>query len=258
VSKSRLSTTPLTHRHFNFMFLLPGVTILLSLTVFLNMVAETMPATSDAVPLFGKPVWQGIQPARLYLGDRGGCFRVAHPGDGQLLSFYVSVTTCVWSTVSLTEHKTKGAINAESNFNHGCLFFGFKKKGGVLTHSYKVKHFETWYWHPIHSTHLLGIHSSVTIEVPFFSHDWSWFYTLPPLLSSVTTNTTTTITTTITSTILLLLLIPPPLPLLLSNYYHQSSRRLSSLILLLYIFISRSVYATFPYRLTNYSTYVSH
>lgn len=31
----------------------PGVTILLSLTVFLNMVAETMPATSDAVPLLG-------------------------------------------------------------------------------------------------------------------------------------------------------------------------------------------------------------
>lgn len=35
-----------------------GVTILLSLTVFLNMVAETMPATSDAVPLLGKVVWQ--------------------------------------------------------------------------------------------------------------------------------------------------------------------------------------------------------
>ena len=34
--------------------LLTGVTILLSLTVFLNMVAETMPATSDAVPLLGK------------------------------------------------------------------------------------------------------------------------------------------------------------------------------------------------------------
>lgn len=33
---------------------LVGVTILLSLTVFLNMVAETMPATSDAVPLLGK------------------------------------------------------------------------------------------------------------------------------------------------------------------------------------------------------------
>ena len=32
----------------------PGVTILLSLTVFLNMVAETMPATSDAVPLLGE------------------------------------------------------------------------------------------------------------------------------------------------------------------------------------------------------------
>nr|AJP36493.1 nicotinic acetylcholine receptor alpha 7 [Leptinotarsa decemlineata] len=30
-----------------------GVTILLSLTIFLNMVAETMPATSDAVPLLG-------------------------------------------------------------------------------------------------------------------------------------------------------------------------------------------------------------
>ena len=33
---------------------LVGVTILLSLTVFLNMVAETMPATSDAVPLLGE------------------------------------------------------------------------------------------------------------------------------------------------------------------------------------------------------------
>lgn len=33
-----------------------GVTILLSLTVFLNMVAETMPATSDAVPLLGMAV----------------------------------------------------------------------------------------------------------------------------------------------------------------------------------------------------------
>lgn len=30
-----------------------GITILLSLTVFLNMVAETMPATSEAVPLLG-------------------------------------------------------------------------------------------------------------------------------------------------------------------------------------------------------------
>uniref|UniRef100_A0A1B0DDX7 Neurotransmitter-gated ion-channel transmembrane domain-containing protein n=1 Tax=Phlebotomus papatasi TaxID=29031 RepID=A0A1B0DDX7_PHLPP len=33
-----------------------GVTILLSLTVFLNMVAETMPATSDAVPLLDSTV----------------------------------------------------------------------------------------------------------------------------------------------------------------------------------------------------------
>lgn len=30
-----------------------GVTILLSLTVFLNLVAESMPTTSDAVPLIG-------------------------------------------------------------------------------------------------------------------------------------------------------------------------------------------------------------
>lgn len=31
-----------------------GVTILLSLTVFLLLVAETMPPTSDAVPLIGR------------------------------------------------------------------------------------------------------------------------------------------------------------------------------------------------------------
>lgn len=37
-----------------------GVTILLSLTVFLNMVAETMPATSDAVPLLGKTLQKQI------------------------------------------------------------------------------------------------------------------------------------------------------------------------------------------------------
>ena len=33
---------------------LAGVTILLSLTVFSQVVVETMPATSDAVPLLGK------------------------------------------------------------------------------------------------------------------------------------------------------------------------------------------------------------
>ena len=37
------------------------VTILLSLTVFLNTVSESMPATSDAVPLISKEVLQGIQ-----------------------------------------------------------------------------------------------------------------------------------------------------------------------------------------------------
>ena len=35
---------------------LSGVTILLSLTVFSQIVADTMPATSDAVPLLGNPL----------------------------------------------------------------------------------------------------------------------------------------------------------------------------------------------------------
>lgn len=33
---------------------LPGITVLLSLTVFMLMVAEVMPATSDSVPLIGQ------------------------------------------------------------------------------------------------------------------------------------------------------------------------------------------------------------
>jgi len=44
--------TPVQHS-LTFYSLIIGVTILLSLTVFLNMVAETMPETSDAVPLLG-------------------------------------------------------------------------------------------------------------------------------------------------------------------------------------------------------------
>lgn len=36
------------------LFLLPGITVLLSLTVFMLMVAEIMPATSDSVPLIGQ------------------------------------------------------------------------------------------------------------------------------------------------------------------------------------------------------------
>lgn len=36
------------------MYFILGVTILLSLTVFLLMVAEALPATSDAVPIIGK------------------------------------------------------------------------------------------------------------------------------------------------------------------------------------------------------------
>lgn len=44
-----------------------GVTILLSLTVFLNMVAETMPATSDAVPLLGNNLVEIFKKKLIYL-----------------------------------------------------------------------------------------------------------------------------------------------------------------------------------------------
>ena len=40
-----------------------GVTILLSLTVFMNMVSEIMPRTSDAVPLIGIPRFRLVQPS---------------------------------------------------------------------------------------------------------------------------------------------------------------------------------------------------
>ena len=42
----------------------PGVTILLSLTVFLLLVAETMPPTSDAVPLIGEGVQERCCPIK--------------------------------------------------------------------------------------------------------------------------------------------------------------------------------------------------
>lgn len=35
----------------------PGITVLLSLTVFMLLVAEIMPATSDSVPLIGKTLF---------------------------------------------------------------------------------------------------------------------------------------------------------------------------------------------------------
>jgi hypothetical protein len=44
-----------------------GVTILLSLTVFSQIVAETMPATSDAVPLLGNPIERKRIPKRYFV-----------------------------------------------------------------------------------------------------------------------------------------------------------------------------------------------
>ena len=60
VSKTRPVTKKILKKHkwschpTDFGFVIAGVTILLSLTVFSQVVAETMPATSDAVPLLGK------------------------------------------------------------------------------------------------------------------------------------------------------------------------------------------------------------
>lgn len=44
-----------------------GVTILLSLTVFLQLVAETMPPTSDAVPLIGVSQSQSLSCRHVHL-----------------------------------------------------------------------------------------------------------------------------------------------------------------------------------------------
>ena len=53
--QKELVLTMVRYSLFLFFFLptVAGVTILLSLTVFLNLVAESMPTTSDAVPLIG-------------------------------------------------------------------------------------------------------------------------------------------------------------------------------------------------------------
>ena len=47
-----------------------GVTVLLALTVFLLMVAESMPPQSDSIPLMGKYVWNGFK--FKYMGN---CFK---------------------------------------------------------------------------------------------------------------------------------------------------------------------------------------
>ena len=56
-----------------------GVTVLLSLTVFMNIVSELMPITSDAVPLIGKQTPPGkhytshIMPPPTLLGELSLC-----------------------------------------------------------------------------------------------------------------------------------------------------------------------------------------
>lgn len=42
-------------------FVFTGITVLLSLTVFMLLVAEIMPATSDSVPLIGKSVFKDFK-----------------------------------------------------------------------------------------------------------------------------------------------------------------------------------------------------
>lgn len=49
------------------MLIFPDVTILLSLTVFLNTVSESMPATSDAVPLISMSGLRNIAEATFLL-----------------------------------------------------------------------------------------------------------------------------------------------------------------------------------------------
>ena len=56
---------------------LSDVTVLLSLTVFMNLVSAIMPTTSEAVPLIGRPTWQQLQllPLPHPCNDERGCCR---------------------------------------------------------------------------------------------------------------------------------------------------------------------------------------
>lgn len=46
--------------HLSVCCLSPGITVLLSLTVFMLLVAEIMPATSDSVPLIGETPFSAL------------------------------------------------------------------------------------------------------------------------------------------------------------------------------------------------------
>lgn len=53
-----------------------GVTILLSLTVFLNLVAETLPQVSDAIPLLGENRFDSIFLQLFLLSNDNGVIRI--------------------------------------------------------------------------------------------------------------------------------------------------------------------------------------
>jgi len=179
------------------MFLLPGVTILLSLTVFLNMVAETMPATSDAVPLLGKPVWQAHSRLVCAWETEGVCFRVAHPVVGPLLSLLrLSHNICLeYSQFNKTE---------KNGFDY-CIkylwtwirFLDYKSK----KKKYLDVHGRSKIWRHVFKIHTTSCHLLSTVQ-PLWVFAGSAL-SLRYFATTVTMNTTVTVTTILLASCLL-------------------------------------------------------
>lgn len=80
------------------LYLLPGITVLLSLTVFMLMVAEIMPATSDSVPLIGQFLHAFM---RMFLWSEPSCILFFR---GWCVNSYPIKTVysyCKWKVLSL-------------------------------------------------------------------------------------------------------------------------------------------------------------
>ncbi|TDG46017.1 hypothetical protein AWZ03_007548 [Drosophila navojoa] len=138
-----------------------GVTILLSLTVFLNMVAETMPATSDAVPLLASSVVSTILILNyhhrnadthemsewiriVFLCWLPWILRMSRPGRPLILEF--PTTPCsdtsserkhqILSDVELKERSSKSllanVLDIDDDFRHNCRPM---TPGGTLPHN---------------------------------------------------------------------------------------------------------------------------